>query len=97
MTGPDDWQRVTKNNNLPHTCCPGTSDDDECTINSDNVYKTACVAKLDALFRKYGSMIGSIGLGIAGAQVSIDTLNSLGVIVNCFVIYYTNFIIQHSN
>lgn len=59
-----------KNDSLPHTCCPGASDNDSCTVNSENVYNDSCVEKLISLFKKYGSIIGSIGLGIAGAQVS---------------------------
>lgn len=70
MTGPSDWRRVTKNDSLPHTCCPGTSDLDSCTVNSENVYKDSCVDKLVELFRKYSTAIGGIGLGVLGAQVS---------------------------
>lgn len=72
MTGPKDWKRVTKNDSLPHTCCPGASDNDSCTVNSDNVYEDSCVDKLVSLFKKYGSIIGSIGLAITGTQVSIN-------------------------
>lgn len=76
MSGPEDWRRVTKNDSLPHTCCPGTSDDDSCTINTDHVYNDSCVNKLIAFFQKYGSLIGIVGLGIAGAQVSLFSLES---------------------
>lgn len=75
MTGPSDWHRVTGNDSLPHTCCPGTSDIDSCTINSDNVYNDSCVTKLLTFFQKYGSILGSVGLGIAAAQVSTDNLH----------------------
>lgn len=86
MTGPNDWRRITKNDSLPHTCCPGTSDSDSCTVNSAKVYNDSCVDKLVSFFKKYGSIIGGIGLGIAGAQVSIDIIS----LCSLYVIYQSS-------
>lgn len=68
MNGPDDWQKVSHNNSLPHTCCPNAQNDGSCTMNVDH-YTASCITNLKDLFIKYASVIGAVGLGIAGFQV----------------------------
>ncbi|XP_018576033.1 CD63 antigen-like [Anoplophora glabripennis] len=69
MRGPNDWYRVTKNDSLPHTCCPDTQNDGSCNIKSANKYKSSCFEKLEAVFVQYGSIMGGIGIGIAISQL----------------------------
>lgn len=72
MQGPSDWYRVTKNDSLPHTCCPDTQNDGSCSIKSANKYNSSCFEKLEAVFVQYGSIIGGIGIGIAISQVKFN-------------------------
>ncbi|VEN60533.1 unnamed protein product [Callosobruchus maculatus] len=66
--GPGDWTTITKNNTLPHTCCPDTPDDGSCTI-SQRHYTDSCFEKLKTLFNRYGAIIGGVGVGIGAAQL----------------------------
>lgn len=69
MNGPDDWQKVTHNNSLPHTCCANAQNDGSCNRSVDH-YTASCIKELRTLLVKYASVIGAAGLGIAGFQVS---------------------------
>ncbi|CAG9819246.1 unnamed protein product [Phaedon cochleariae] len=76
MNGPTDWQKITRNDSLPHTCCPNTQDDGSCTLKTPNVYTASCFEKLKAVFNKYGAIIGGVGIGVAISQL-------VGVIFAC--------------
>ncbi|XP_074029720.1 CD63 antigen [Leptinotarsa decemlineata] len=69
MNGPTDWYRVTGNDSLPHTCCPDTQDDGSCTMKTSNHYTASCIDKLKFAFKKYGAIIGGVGIGIAALQL----------------------------
>ncbi|KAJ8978669.1 hypothetical protein NQ317_019105 [Molorchus minor] len=77
LEGPGDWQKITRNDSLPHTCCPNTKPGD-CTIKNSNKYTASCFDKLKAVFEKYGSIIGGVGIGIAASQL-------IGVVFACFL------------
>ncbi|XP_045474137.1 CD63 antigen-like [Harmonia axyridis] len=68
INGPTDWQSVTKNDSLPHTCCPNTADDGSCTMKTEH-YNASCFDKLKELFLKNATIIESVGLGISLLQV----------------------------
>ncbi|XP_057655323.1 CD63 antigen-like [Diorhabda carinulata] len=76
VKGPKDWPKITHNETLPYTCCPNTPDDGSCKIDSENVYNDSCVDKLKQIFIKYGSIIGGVGLGVAGLQL-------IGIVFAC--------------
>ncbi|XP_060529013.1 CD63 antigen-like [Cylas formicarius] len=69
MNGPKDWQKVTREKILPYTCCPDKKDDGSCTLDSPDYYKDSCVTKLKEYLVMYASVIGAVGLGIAGGQM----------------------------
>ncbi|CAH1985550.1 unnamed protein product [Acanthoscelides obtectus] len=68
VKGPKDWTVITKNDSLPHTCCPDTPDDGTCTTHL-NHYKVSCLEKMKTLFNRYGAIIGGVGVGIGAAQL----------------------------
>ncbi|KAJ8913860.1 hypothetical protein NQ315_003769 [Exocentrus adspersus] len=80
MLGPKDWRKVTKNDSLPHTCCPDTQDDGSCTTEFTNVYTSSCFEKLKAVFVNYRSIIGGITVGIIVSQL-------IGMIFACCLAY----------
>ncbi|KAK9879961.1 hypothetical protein WA026_008470 [Henosepilachna vigintioctopunctata] len=69
ISGPNDWRTVTKNDSLPHTCCPNTRDDGSCTIHSVDHYRDSCFDKLKETFSKHTSIVGGIGIGISLSQI----------------------------
>ncbi|XP_019773137.1 CD63 antigen [Dendroctonus ponderosae] len=75
MHGPDDWHKVNNNDSLPHTCCPNAQNDGSCNKNTEHSLNS-CFNALKTLLMKYASLIGAVGLGIAGFQV-------LGIIFAC--------------
>ncbi|XP_044754941.1 CD63 antigen-like [Coccinella septempunctata] len=69
INGPTDWQSVTKNDSLPHTCCPNTADDGSCTMRTETHYTASCYDKLKILFSKNATIIESVALGISLLQI----------------------------
>ncbi|XP_018335537.1 CD63 antigen [Agrilus planipennis] len=70
MNGPEDWTLVNHfNNSLPHTCCPNSSKDDSCTINSLDKYTKSCLEGLKEKLQNYAAVLGGIGIGVACVQL----------------------------
>ncbi|KAK5645237.1 hypothetical protein RI129_006537 [Pyrocoelia pectoralis] len=76
MTGPDDWELITHDSSLPHTCCPNVPPKGSCTINTPDHYTKSCRDELQEALIKYGSVIGGVGVSIALIQL-------IGVVFAC--------------